>query len=35
MGKKVMFTSTDMLYTVAGASVLTSIVYFVTLAWGL
>ena len=35
MRNKVFFTSTDMLYTVAGASVLTGIVYFVTTAWGL
>ena len=35
MGKKIMFTSSDMLYTVAGASVLTGFVYVVTLAWGL
>ncbi len=35
MGKNLLFTSTDMFYTVAGASVLTGIVYFVTTAWGL
>lgn len=35
MGKNIPFTQTDMLYTVAGASILTSIVYVVTLAWGL
>jgi hypothetical protein len=35
MWNKEIFTSTDMLYTVAGASVLTGIVYFVTTAWGL
>ena len=35
MEKKVIFTSTDMIYTVTGASVLTGIVYFLTIAWGL
>lgn len=34
MAKNILYTSTDMLYTVAGASILTGIVYAVTLAIG-
>jgi len=31
MEKKLIFSQTDMMYTVAGATVLTSILYFITL----
>lgn len=34
MAKNVLYTSSDMLYTVAGAGILTGIVYAVTLAIG-